>query len=159
MLVDELPNEDAAYGEHRAGDEERPTDPDRLGDHTAHHRTGRNANVDAGLQLAHARGEALAGDDAGHQRGSGRDRSGEHPLQDAQDEELADVLHQPHEGDDQPANQQRAQDHDLSAVAVGKRAPDWAENGQRDAGARHQRPRPEDHRALRGDPDLFEVER
>jgi len=47
-------------------------------------------------------------DDAGHQRGGGRNRSREHALQNAQNQELTDVLHQPHQGDDQPAHQHRS---------------------------------------------------
>ena len=159
MLVDELPDEDPGDSEHRAGDKERPADPDRLGDQTTQHRAGRDPHVHTGLQQPHAPGEALPRDDARHQRGGRRDRPGEHALENSQHEELLDVLHQPHERDDQSADQHRPKHHQLAPVPVGERAPDRAEDRERDPGAGDERPRPEDDRAVGMDADLFQVER
>ena len=130
MLVDELPDEDPGNGEHGAGHEERSANPDGLGHEATQHRAGRDPHVDAGLQQSHAPGEAFARDDARHQRSGRRDRAGEHPLQDAQDQELAYVLHEPHQGDDQTADQERPQHHELAAMPVGEGAPDRTEDRQ-----------------------------
>src|SRR5439155_16698863 len=131
---DELPDEDATNGEHPAGDEESPTDTDGLGDDATHDGTRRNTNVDARLELAHAGGESLTRDDTGHQRRRGRDRSREHALQNAQNQELTEVLHQPDQGYDQPAHQHRPEHHDFPAMAVDEGAPNGAVHGQRYVG-------------------------
>ena len=56
MLVNELPDDDAAQHEHGAGHEEGATDADRLGQRATDHRACGDADIDAGLQQSHARG-------------------------------------------------------------------------------------------------------
>ena len=49
MLVDELPHQEAGYGQHGARDEERPADPDRLRDQATENRPRGDADVDTRL--------------------------------------------------------------------------------------------------------------
>ena len=119
--------------EQQAADYEKDAaEPEQIGDRPAEQRSQQHAGDRAGGQGAQGPAGSLFRGLGGDQSNGGRIIAGDRALQQAEADQLIDILYKAHAGQDNGHAHTGAQQHWLAAVAVGGFAPDRGKYGHQD---------------------------